>query len=192
MGKRKIITISILVLLSVTTNVYAEPTPSVNYFMNESVSLFDFGIYKLNLTIESLCNYELKDMAVLYDNHKDIDVFYYSSEISYDWKKNRIRIIISPKYRNKKVDDKKLLDLCKRIISVVQNKFEIIDGKPLSNYSSLGTYFWHSGYKKTDEQIDFYKELDNITKIIVYTEDKIIESPLIGTEKDISFKTITK
>ena len=90
--------------------------------------------------------------------------------------KNRIRIIISPKYRNKKVDDKKLLDLCKRIISVVQNKFEIIDGKPLSNYSSLGTYFWHSGYKKTDERIDFYKELDNITKIIVYTEDKIIEN----------------
>jgi len=183
--------ISIFVLLSLATSVYAEPTPSISYFMNESVSVFDMGMYLLGIEINKTCEEPLNEFFKDCGYKKIREDLSYFQDISayYDWDKNRIILFFLIDNIETKLGDGLFKLLCERMLRKIQIRLGIIDGKPHFEYSGLNLFFRHHGYKKTNEKDAYYKELDNITKIIIMTNYREAECPLLGTKKDISYKT---
>jgi len=185
--KKSIITI--LALLFLSTNIYAEPTPSIRYFMNESVSLFDFGMYLVNKDIDKLCSNQVDN----YLKNKGCDINKAvlgnsRTKVYYEWDKNRILFwtwIFNVMPNMKQTEFK---EVCEQLIGAIRGKFGIIEGKVSNkaNNSHLGNYFKHYDYK-TSEKKNYFNELDNITKIIIDTDYYRAVTPLIGTEKDILY-----
>lgn len=193
---------SILVLLFVTTSAYAEPSPSIRYFMIESVSLLDFGIYKLQERMDNDIKIRI-DKYIESQGYKKIkENWYYSlCAVEYNYNKNRLNLLCTLTNVKDKLNDKQFKTLSKYIIKLIQSIFRISNGKLKSSeldilfgdpnvgtaYSSLSNYFKHYGYISSERAYNF-KELDNITQIIIYGRGMMAKSPLMGTEKDISYK----
>src|SRR2546427_13041601 len=86
------ILIPILLLFYLASQSYAEPSPTVRKLMNEPVSLFEYGLYKLEKRLESI---DFSDEHYGYNNPENRLLSQpksTSSEVYYEWGRNRIII----------------------------------------------------------------------------------------------------
>ncbi|WP_422452204.1 hypothetical protein [Endozoicomonas sp. ALC066] len=133
----------------------ASPSPIVHYLMNEPLTLWDMGIYKMN-----------SDFRII----KDYDGSYITStSIGYNWEKNNIVIAVSDD--NKKNGSKSESDFkewCVKAVHAVKQHLGISpkNGKPIySDHSLIHTYFRHKGYVNNNEPESLGSHLDSITMI---------------------------
>ncbi len=167
-------------LLLIAQLVFGEPTEKISWLMNEPLTLFEWGIFKL----EQKLNKHVK--------HKEMPNLHFS--VWYYWDRNRISIFGSSSHNEQKTEEE-AKRLCKEIIYLVKHQFEINlqTGQPYEFFenSTLGVCFAHFGFKAVTRPEGIEKELDNITEIIaqVHTypdgEDwKTIkcQAPLLGTQ----------
>jgi hypothetical protein len=175
---KKCIPIVVFLLFIATGISKAEPTPTVQYLMDTPVSMFDFGIYKLNKYF-----YSIRDIFTFL-KHKPL-----SATVDYSYDQNRI--IISFWYADnenglKDYDIKKLIsDRIKGIKAYCFNLDET--GKPLSDESGrVSRFFIHPGYEIKNRPKKIWKELEEITEIHVNlslgTDLFKCKSPLIGNK----------
>lgn len=179
--------LSILVLLFLSTSAYAEPTDSIKYFMNEPVSMFDFGMYQLEKDIDIYVReiyvtsimpmFKLGKLTILSYVHYYLDV-------------NRIEIRILLNDANKKLTKEDYKIISNKYISLIRLHYGILDGNIIESIDGryLSGLFMQRGYKKVNENNNIYIELNNITNIIIITPLITAEAPLVGKEKDISYR----
>jgi hypothetical protein len=151
--------------------VEAEPTSSIQYLMNEPVSMLDWGIYRITNRLEK---------------NLQLGVVPFSQHASYDWDKNRIIIDIAVIGGTLNEEAK---GWCRAVVSKIRTLMYINDkGNSMFNEGASSMYFSHyAGYAKKSEPEGLYKELDNITLIRVYVSTEGMkkpvscEAPLLGT-----------
>ncbi len=143
--------------MMVFSTVKSEPTPAVRALMQESVSLFSFGIYRLTERL----------------NQPDIigpDLIG-STDVDYRWKTNRIKIFFrefsTPGYCGLK-DSQACRDKCQSVFTALK---QALCYQENCSENSFGAYFSHIGYsrdlvgKKTDGEVA--AGLKDITEIEV-------------------------
>jgi hypothetical protein len=160
----KSLLVVLFILFSVNVSM-AEPTANIKYLLSDSVSMMDFGLYKIENKLEK----EL-DNPDRYGLNRETIVSVVSI---YDWDKNRI--IISVHVR-KATSQEQAKRWCKTIVTLVKTNLNVNPdtGEAFSLFKNSGAlYFWffnHAGYTKKSEPKELYKELDNITVIDVEFE----------------------
>lgn len=185
---KKIILILIVVLFANIGLCVAEPTPSISYLMKTPVSMFDFGMHRLNIYLAEKVKNRLEELT------REVSVTDSKLNVraSYDWAKNRI--IIGTGTMTSFNDVKTAKKLCKSITQSIKNHLNVFaTGPAVYGISLLGVFFSHIGYESTSEPESLAKELETITEIQVslsFKKDGILnlfssESALM--EEAISF-----
>lgn len=169
----------LVVFMVIPTTGYGEPSPTVRYLMDEPVTMFDWGLYRLRRIIDQF-------------QFENLNLHNIHSYITYDWDQNRLRIVfyVQTKETVDKASSKKI---CKNITAKISSTFggEIRD-KGLRRNISIATLFEHRAFENRDKPDNFMEEIEKITKIevSVFTRKTInspanikilsCESPLIG------------
>ena len=142
----------------------AEPNESANFLINDSVSLLDFGIYKLENEIKGFRN----DLTIRFQPP-------HSSFVDYDWDENKIVIVLS--YGDPgNPPIKEIKSEIKVVVAALKKKFGVgPTGEPFQKggFSSIGDYFSHRGYTKKNMPQNLRREIDNLVeiKIIFYVQN---------------------
>lgn len=142
----------------------AEPNESANFLINDSVSLLDFGIYKLENEIKEFRN----DLTIRFQPP-------HSSFVDYDWDENKITIVLS--YGDP--GNPPVKEIKSEIVSVVaalKKNFGVgPTGEPFQKggFSRVGDYFSHRGYTKKNMPQHLKRDIDNMVeiKIIFYVQN---------------------
>ena len=182
--KNVILKIVVLMLVSTTTNVFAEPSKAIKFLMTEETTLFDRGMDKLESEFYGM---EIKPIG------------YFLTSVKYDWDENRIIISTTTSPNSQEAKDKseakawceKTIKHMKLILGVSGST-----GKSLHEYSHINQYFSHHGYMNNRKTGGTGKELDRITDLkasILYKdkgnfdpyascEGKLTDSKIIFTQ----------
>ena len=130
--------------------VQAEPSPSVRYLMGESVSLFEWGIFRLQLTMETLnTGYEASAKQ--------------TANVEYDWPKNQltVKVIVYPRYRS--FQKATARQVCGSIMQEMKLEF----GVDPRLGRRIGTFFHHQQFETTDVPKNMDADLEAITNLEV-------------------------
>jgi len=158
--------VALLAMLSCAAPIpsLAEPSPTVQYLMDEPASLFDLGMKSLNYSLS--------------EGMKDVDVF-----AGYSWEENRIEITVYDVEVPDTIPNEKAR--CAKLVEQVKRHLAVVNGKTPMKISGLGIYFSHTGYKNTKQPKNVATDLDAITTIRVHVsqaKDVTCESPLLSTK----------
>ncbi len=131
----------------------AGPDSASNYFINNSPSLLDFGIFRLERAIQ-----EAWDAA----------------RVIYDWDEDKIVVIYN---QFKPTEGTWVPSLssedCREFISLIRAQAGFLDGKPwgAARHSFFSEYFTHEGYVSgnKDDHDKRLVELDKKFKLVCYT-----------------------
>ena len=163
--------------------------------MNEPVSLLDFGLYQVENEMKANCQ-TTKEAYFLGKKNLRINNLIMTCYTNYIWKLNRINLSILLVDFDKQLSNEQLRQLSKEFIKGIRTHFGIIEGELVKigegegAKSIISSYFSHRGYRTNIITKDNYNEIDNIARIIIRTHSGIIaETPLVGTEKDISYRS---
>jgi len=183
---KRLILLSMMTTLLVAGNVCrAEPTATVRYLMKTPVSMFDYGIGRLQESLLSILKH-----------------YGYSGGF---YVQCRIPPVRLPKFEPiKSMNESEARDQCKHFVGTIRVELglEANTDKPYlyaRDHSSLASYFSHAGYKQESEPKNLNEELDQITEIEVffrfYEKETSLESksirakaPLLGSEISFSDK----
>ena len=170
--KNILVKIALLLFLSATTSVFAEPSKAIKYLMTEETSLFDRGMDKLDS--------EFYGMEIT-------PIGYFLTTVSYDWDENKITIssTTSPDSRVAK-NKSEAKAWCKLTIENIKSILGVngSTGKQLHEYSYINQYFSHYGYMNNKKLGGPGKELDRITEVkaSIRYEDKEKHDPYASCE----------
>lgn len=150
----------------------AEPDSTIQYLMDEPVSLFDLGIFKMRSELDS--KFETKDRLVAVD---------------YKWPENRIVItFLFPSVRFENEYEAK--ERCIEFVEGIRREFDVNpkSGDPPGPYSAfrISRYFEHSGYSKKNRPNDLSDQLYELIKIkgsmhLKNNDAFSCQAPLAGT-----------
>ncbi len=150
-----------MIVLLLTSLVYAEPNTVTRYLTKTSVSLLDFAIYKLEerlnkLTISDVKEYEYKHKEKLLSSVK------LEAEVSYDYDNNKINVFSRP-------DDMNFIaaginearNICEKIHRRINEKIQM--------GLMFDSIFSHEGYKDKDQP----DNLDDEVLKLIHFESKV-------------------
>lgn len=157
---KKLIAISTFLMLFAQT-VWAEPTESAHFLMNEPVSLMDLGIYRLEKDIKGL----QKDLVVNHTAPFDVSV-------NYRWDENEITIQLTYGYEGNppkkiiQIGIKKVFQQLKGFLGVSE-KGQVYHKR---GFSKVSDYFSHEGYVIKNRPKDLEKEIDRMIELkVIYS-----------------------
>jgi hypothetical protein len=135
----------------------AEPSASVQYLMGESVSLFEWGMFRL------------QSRAERFHWDRDVDLLQgHSAKVDYDWQKNELRIEITayPRYRNLQKTTAK--EVCGSLMRQVKGQFGVTPGTEfLREILGVGTFFHHQYFERSNAPDKLDADLEAITTLEV-------------------------
>jgi hypothetical protein len=170
---RSLIVTAFIVFFINVSMAEAEPNPNIKYLMNDSVSMLDWGLYRIEKDVEAT----LEDPAGYGLN---TDTIIDSSPV-YDWDKNRIIVGV---HVSKAISLEQAKSWCRKIVRMVRTTLNVSPdtGEPFpsldQNGGALYSFFSHAGYTKKSEPKGLSKELDNITWINIKVEVAGMKEPL--------------
>jgi hypothetical protein len=163
------IRLSLVALLASSGALHAGPDATTNYFINNSPSILDFAIHKIEVSL----------------NRNEIPAF-----VFYDWEADRIKISYSV-YADKRTAEE-AGDVCPDFVESIRRFAGIDDGKVASfmTTSYFSSKFSHEGYVTggKEESSSRLEKLDKKFVIYCASGDSIIEAPLIGTGYSVKVK----
>ena len=160
---KKVIVFFVIVFFISVPNVSGEPSKTIQYLMNEPVSMFDWGIYKLE-------KYFSNRIDIYSKNKKNIDIAFYSAEVEYEWENNRIVLFSMIDYKGKKLSIDKEKAYCKEFINYIKNILYASKKEKWRKSLGISSYFTHNTFSKSNKPSQFVNNIENITKIIVYVK----------------------
>lgn len=160
----KIAAIIVCLLAVWVSQARTEPNESANFLINDSVSLLDFGLYKLENEIKRVQN----DLTIRFQPP-------HSSFADYDWDENKIVIVLSygdpgnPPVKEIKAEMKLIVAALKKNFGIAQT------GEPFQKggYGSVGDYFSHRGYTKKNMPQNLRREIEKLVeiKVVFYVQN---------------------
>ncbi len=156
---------------------FADPSPPVQMLMNEPMSMFDWGIWRVDQKLKEMVRAEGDYRKQKLDRARKVDpkdpriqslgydMWPISSTVFYDYTRNAIYVSLDaqmPLYSSDMKDD------CKLYITMVKQNFP-----PKMDGSRLLGFFAHpGGYTvKRDHQSDIGREIDKLVRINVWVHD---------------------
>ncbi|MGE3424986.1 MAG: hypothetical protein AB7N24_23305 [Dehalococcoidia bacterium] len=156
----------------------AGPDSTTNYLMSDSFTLLDWGIYRMQMTLDASKLFEIENTGV-------------SRSVSYDWDRNRIVVEVLSLTESKEDEQFDAKALCNRLINAARVSLGVHPetGKPLlgGDHSFASGYFSHQGFKLKKQPEDLRAQIDKLIELraIVYLNLKAnreCNGPLLGTE----------
>jgi hypothetical protein len=174
--------VSLLVTAAWLGPAVAEPGPNVSKLMNEPVSLFSFGLYRLGETVFNLFDSRYpRPLAAPLSGEQA-----YSTSVSYDWDANRILIRMMQFEERPAGWD--LEEECQQVFSTARSAafINIETGEPRaeSGASWFADHFTPIGYGTKDLPDDITVQIDQIIELIFQVGVErpfICRAPLVGT-----------
>jgi hypothetical protein len=146
--------IAALILVTGTT-MHAEPSPSIRYLMRESVSMFEWGVFRL----------ETRAGQFAWD---DLDIPKQFARVDYDWAKNQLtlRLTVYPRYQSLLSASAK--GACGSLIRQMKFHFGVAPRSEfLHELSGIGTFFRHQQFDKADAPATLDRDLESVTQLRV-------------------------
>jgi hypothetical protein len=134
-----------------------EPDSSVKYLMNEPVTMFDWGLYRLSAFA--------KLIAIGQSRRGEGKVIV--TNVGYNWSKNRINITIAVYPNADSLKKHNLRDLCTTVVKKYKTALGYKDTGRYKKMFGIQRFFKHEGFKKNNEPKGLTEDLDNITYINV-------------------------
>lgn len=155
---------AVVVLLSIASVSYAEPTPAIKYLMSKPLSLMDWGLHHLDE--------HLKDMYISFyldTDESKLKTAQLKTTVDYNWEKNRIVINSNPAGVSFVMGAKEpARKLCSEIVKKIRAELKIDSENPAVTPESsfaVDKFFSHSGYRLPDEPKKLVDELLSIIEI---------------------------
>lgn len=146
-------TFAACVLFAAAAN--AEPSRSIRYLMGESVSLFEWGIFRLQARAELFA-------------WDDIDIRKQFARVGYDWEKNQItlRMTVYPRYQSlQKVTPR---GACGSLIRQIKFHLGVGPGSEfMRELGGIGTFFRHQHFEKQNAPATLDRDLEAATQLRV-------------------------
>ncbi len=145
----------LIALLVVSSNLSAEPSRSISYLMEDSLSMFDWGVFRMESSITNI-------------KFKEFDLINHYGRVNYDWDSNRINLetIVYPYYKSLEKSGSKTI--CRQAIIQVKEHFGYgIEEAGLRAVFGIPSYFKHIGYVKKNAPESLGKDLETATKFSV-------------------------
>jgi len=139
----------------------AEPGPTVRALMNEPVSAFSFGLFRLD-------EYAIRQLK----KHSDLS----TTMVLYDWDRNRIGLHF---FLIKEVGDLQFEAICKRVISEIRENALLLKKNGFAKSSLIAEMFTPIGYQD-QKHIKIRDEVDKIVHIIISAGGQMCEGGLLG------------
>lgn len=183
MAKYRAIFFGISTLITSTHWALADPSGTINKFMNEPVSLFSYGIDKLNTKMENFAT------SSLYRVDGTVGA-YNSGGATFDWDRNKITLFIT-RFTKDNEEPEKLEDECKYSINTLRTLGNVDPSKG-SPYGTVkrSNYAWDffpSGYALKTLTDDDANNLDSLITLQVKIlnlktfKQLVCSAPLFGT-----------
>jgi hypothetical protein len=157
---KALIVITVLVLASFVG--YSEPTPSVSWLMNEPVTLFDLGIWRLRLA---------NDMSFvrLLTANPAIKRYGFSaagrSNVFYVWDDNEI--VIMADLDGKSATEEECVTTWNLYVMLITGVYPPGRSEPKDATAIMGHYFSHIGFKNSRRPDDLDRNLLNLFRFVV-------------------------
>jgi hypothetical protein len=155
---------SVLLLMLLVPNAYADPNTTAQFLMDDPVSLLDFGVYKLENEIK------VHRKALVIKRQPPHTVF-----VDYNWEENKIEIKLA--YGD--VGNPPIAEIKREIITILGTLKKILGVSPAGKayhkdgFSSVPEYFSHKGYISKNKPKNVEKEIDQLVefKVVYYVQN---------------------
>jgi hypothetical protein len=158
---------------------WAKPSATVRFLMNDSASMLDWGLFRIEYQL-SPDSFGLKPKPRVI--------------AQYEWNSNRILLQLTPDGESEFANAAEAEKWCQSVISMIKERLGINskNGKPKTGDSStLYTFFVHQGYETEGMPEDFGSKMDYLAEIIAQVPVKgpkgekmslRCKAPLLGRE----------
>jgi hypothetical protein len=133
----------------------ADPSRSVRYLMGESISLFEWGIFRLQARAELFA-------------WDDLDIRKQFARVDYDWSKNQLtlRLTVYPRYQSLQKSTAK--EVCGSLVRQMKFHLGVAPGAEfMRSLGGIGTFFRHQHFAKANEPDNLDADLETITSLEV-------------------------
>jgi hypothetical protein len=137
--------------------IQAEPSPSVRYLMKESVSRFEWGMFRLQSRAETFTWDGL-----------DTQTPKQYARVQYGWEKNQILVtlVVYPHYRNFEKSTGR--QVCGSLMSQMKSSFGVAPGSEfMRGIDGIGTFFRPQYFDRTDAPKTLDEDIEAITTLQV-------------------------
>jgi hypothetical protein len=137
------------------STVQADPSPSVLYLMGEPVSLFEWGIFRLEARAERFA-------------WSGLDIKSQFAHVEYDWPKNQlqIRLTVYPRYQS--LQRTTARQVCGSLVQQAKSLLGVTPGfESMRDIAGIGTFFHHQHFDKADAPKTLDADLEAITTLEV-------------------------
>jgi hypothetical protein len=133
-----------------------ETSKTVRYLMSEPVSLFEWGMYRLESAAKAL-------------NWGGIDsVNKHLATVDYEWSKNQLKIELVVYPRSSSLQKNTAKQICASIVKQTKSEFGVEPGfEALRAWFGIGTFFSHKYFDKSDTPKSLGGDLEAITNLKV-------------------------
>ncbi len=170
-GRMKKISYSLILVVILSSFVYAEPNAATRYLIKTSASLLDFAIYKLEERLNKLSISDVKEYEYKH-KEKILNSIKLEAEVSYDYGNNKIIVFSRPEdmqFIASGLNESK--SICQKIHQRINEKIQM--------GLMFDSIFSHEGYKDKDQPDNLD---DEVLKLIQF------ESKIKFREKDDDLK----
>ena len=147
--------ILLLIIILIPLHAYAEPSKSVDYLMRDSMSMFDWGLYKLGKSLEEeeFVGLDLTSKAI--------------SWVGYEWDKNLIEMKVTIYPSNSSIQKSSLKGICRSAQTSVKTRYGYGASEIVQSQIGINSFFKHKGFVKKDSPETLKDDLDTMTKITI-------------------------
>ena len=153
----------VLMAICLTTSIsFAEPDSNIKYLMDETVTMFDFGLYQLEQHLDKTVDEKLV----------------WITKTNYNWQENRVEMLFITHNMANIQTRADMQKACQGLIDQIRNEVDS---------ALLQKVFSHRGFTKSTSPKDIGGLIAGLSHIIVhgyYKDGKkvICNAPLVGTE----------
>jgi hypothetical protein len=134
-----------------TGTVQADPSPSVRYLMSEPVSLFEWGIFRLEARAERFA----------FDG---LDIRKQFARVQYDWSSNQLRVQLTVYPRYQSLQGTTARHVCDSLVRQEKSLLGVTPGfEQMREIDGVGTFFRHQHFDKADVPKTLDADLEAIT-----------------------------
>lgn len=165
-------------ILLFSSQLSAEPNKTTEYLMNDSLSMFEWGIFRVE---EALSDVRFPELEVVYKNHPNLN---------YDWDTNQLEIQLSIYPSHQKLKEIGPKGACKIGLSDLRGFFGIGSPDVIHDILGLQKYFRHKFFFKKNVTKTFANDIENMTQLTINIHSSENDKPLFDKKAKCTSKLL--
>lgn len=163
-------------LLCLAAPLSAEPTKTARYLMNDTPSMLEWGIFKLDRALSAVSFPELNT-----DGRS-------MSMTEYDWDSNELDIQITAYPSHDKIQEIGGKEACRIALASIKKRLGFASIDLVPNPLSVSNFFRHEGFHSVDSPDSFTKDVEEMTRVTVSIYSSKTNKPIFDRQSVCSSK----